>query len=928
MDSLEKKGMNSSLLNNRKLFYALLILVFIIGSFLTWKTQTNAIETQKQETIMLAKSASSLIPKSYLLTLTASELDLEKEEYKIIKQNLIRFVENNELIHFAYIFMLKDDDIYYAVDSEPENSSDYSPPGEIYYEAEEWDYIPFIQKIPTVSEPFEDSWGKWVSVLVPITDYENNEILGVFGLDYPVSTWYMNTLRNTIQVGIMTLCVLAIIIVLQMIISMNFELKKEKQLIFETDNRLRDSMALYKAVFDQTTIGIAIADNFKYLVETQTGIPSINPAFEKILGRPKEQIADVTWSEITNPNDLGVDLEYFKQFKAGIIEGYEMDKRYIRPDGKEVWVHMIISPLHFENPHNKYHLCIIEDITSRKIIEKNLKESENSKSILLDNLPGMIYRCKFDKDWTMLFTSQGCKELTGYDSDSLINNSEVSYNNIIAPKYRQYIWDKWITVLNKKQKFIYEYEIITADGQTKWVYEQGQGIYDEFDNVVELEGLIIDISDRKNSEDRIRYVNEHDALSGLYNQKSLVEHFNNDIENEENISKAVIIIHIKRYNLMITAYGYSYCESITLDLVNNLSSLTDETHMLYQLSMDRFALYVKNFKNIKELTQVAEKIVNILSYNVALRSYGAWVGLDIYDKSIPDIHTTLKNATMAANFVKGIEPFGYSIYNTQMEESIRRQEDVKDVIASICNDSNREVFHLVYQPILDSKGNICFFEALARIDDDKLGSVSPSEFIPIAEKRHLIVDLGKIILDEACQFIKLLENNGQKDISVSVNISAIQILRDDFLSDLRDIINKNRIPAHMLILEITESVFAENLEFINSQLAKAQVMGIRSAIDDFGTGYSSLSRERELAADIIKIDKFFIDQILVKDEKELITSDIIHLAHKLGQRTVAEGIETNLQKEYLKRNDCDYYQGFLFSKPLSAKDAISYLKKD
>ena len=244
-------------------------------------------------------------------------------------------------------------------------------------------------------------------------------------------------------------------------------------------------------------------------------------------------------------NDLGVDLEYFKQFKAGIIEGYEMDKRYIRPDGKEVWVHMIISPLHFENPHNKYHLCIIEDITSRKIIEKNLKESENSKSILLDNLPGMIYRCKFDKDWTMLFTSQGCKELTGYDSDSLINNSEVSYNNIIAPKYRQYIWDKWITVLNKKQKFIYEYEIITADGQTKWVYEQGQGIYDEFDNVVELEGLIIDISDRKNSEDRIRYVNEHDALSGLYNQKSLVEHFNNDIENEENISKAVIIIHIK-----------------------------------------------------------------------------------------------------------------------------------------------------------------------------------------------------------------------------------------------------------------------------------------------------------------------------------------------------------------------------------------------
>ena len=119
---------------------------------------------------------------------------------------------------------------------------------------------------------------------------------------------------------------------------------------------------------------------------------------------------------------------------------------------------------------------------------------------------------------------------------------------------------------------------------------------------------------------------------------------------------------------------------------------------------------------------------------------------------------------------------------------------------------------------------------------------------------------------------------------------------------------------------------AENLEVINNQLAKAQILGIRSAIDDFGTGYSSLSREREIAADIIKIDKFFLDQFLTKDEKELITSDIINLAHKLGQKAVAEGIEHQSQLEYLKRNNCDYYQGYLFSRPVVANKAIELLE--
>ncbi len=921
-----EKGILSKFIYSRIFFFALILLLFICGILFTWKTFSDEIANQKQEAILLAKSAASQIPISYLLALEHNENDLNKDEYISIKKSLNNFVKVSDRIKFAYFIIRDGETLIFAADSEPEYSDDYSPPGQIYTEAEEWDFIPFNEKIPSVSEPFEDRWGRWISVMVPIIDFETDEVLALFGLDYPEKLWYESPIKDTIQSAIFSLCIIAMLTVLYMIALMNRQLKDERMLIKEADDRLKDSMTLYKAVFDQTTIGIAIADNFRYLVKTDTGLPGINPAFESILGRSKEDIAKTTWTELTFAEDLEIDMEYFNKFRSGLISGYDLEKRYIQPDGKEVWVHMTISPLHFENANKNYHLCIIDDISKRKMIENNLLESERSKTLLLNNIPGMIYRCKNDRDWTMLFISQGCKELTGYEPEELINNKKTSYNSLIAPKHRQSVWDKWEKALLAKQKFVYEYEIVTSTGQVKWVYEQGQGIYDKEDNVISLEGLIIDISGRKKHEERIKYINEHDPLTGLFNQKSLISTFNKDITKNDGSSKAIIIIHIKRYSLMLTAYGYPFCESITKDIALHLTNISDDTHKLYQLTMDRFALYVKNFQNKNELVKLCDKIVEILGYNAALKAYGAWIGVDIFNSNDSDVNTILKNATMAATSATSINPFGYSFYDIEMESNIMRQANIKDLVASICNNTNQDSFHLEYQPIINKDGSIHAFEALARINDKVMGNISPVEFIQIAEKRHLIVELGRIILDEACGFMKKLQDKGWSNIAVSINISAIQVLRDDFLIDLSYAIKKNGISPKMIILEVTESVFAENLEVINNQLKKAQLLGIRSAIDDFGTGYSSLSREREIAADIIKIDKFFLDQFLVKDEKELITSDIINLAHKLGQKAVAEGVEHKSQFEYLKRYNCDYYQGYLFSRPVIAEKAFELLE--
>ncbi|NLY71273.1 MAG: EAL domain-containing protein, partial [Clostridiales bacterium] len=224
-------------------------------------------------------------------------------------------------------------------------------------------------------------------------------------------------------------------------------------------------------------------------------------------------------------------------------------------------------------------------------------------------------------------------------------------------------------------------------------------------------------------------------------------------------------------------------------------------------------------------------------------------------------------------------------------------------------------------------GSIYAFEALARLRTEKFGLVPPLEFIPVAEKAKLIIPIGEIVIIKAFQFLNRLKDHGYDDICVSINISVIQLLNPDFTNRLFELISEMRINPKNICLEITESVFASDCESINNTIDKLREAGIHIAIDDFGTGYSSFSREKELKADCMKIDKCFIDELLNTDLDKAITGDIISIAHKLGHYTIAEGVESDIQLEYLRKFNCDKVQGYIISKPLDEKEAIKFLKK-
>lgn len=693
---------------------------------------------------------------------------------------------------------------------------------------------------------------------------------------------------------------------------------------------LEERNFLFKTIFEQAPIGIVISRSEKPHAQVRDFISDVNPMYEKIIGRTQEEFNKLGWLQITHPDDLAEVFEKFRQLQEGTIDDYEIEKRFIRPDGSIIWANLTVVAIRLNSgARGSEHLYLVQDITKRKATEAALAESERSKSVLLSHLPGMAYRCKYDREWTMQFVSEGCYDLTGYRPECLLNNKNLSFNDLIAPEYREILWQQWNKKLPSKLPFRDEYEIITANGERKWVLEIGQGIYYGNGKVEALEGIIIDITKEKESLLQLKFVNEHDHLTGLYNRRFLQKLLEKDKTDKKNTKRALILLNLNKIDSINLTFGYALTESIVKELAQKLSLFVSRDRKLFRLSFKSFGFYVENYGGIKELRNFCDSLVQVLSAMQIMHIIGCGIGVAPGEQGDEDAVLILRNASIASEKAMGGDKiFDCCFVDAKLLAEISRETEIKDQLILIANDENNKYLYLQYQPVFDAKTNkIRGFEALARLKSEKLGKVAPDEFISLAEKMQLIVPIGLQIMRQACAFLKQLENEGYHDIKVSVNISAIQLFRNEFLEDWHKVINDAKVDVRNLLLELTESVFLNNYEDINKKLGHLRALGIGIAIDDFGVGYSSFAREDELNVDYLKLDKYFIDKLLSDEQGKSITGDIISMGHRLGHLVVAEGVEYEEQRQYLVAHNCDFLQGYLLSKPLDAEDAMTLFRK-
>lgn len=435
----------------------------------------------------------------------------------------------------------------------------------------------------------------------------------------------------------------------------------------------------------------------------------------------------------------------------------------------------------------------------------------------------------------------------------------------------------------------------------------------------------------------------YDALTGLPNR----DLFNDRVEIALKLAArngsalAVLNIKIGRFSEVKDTLGQSAGDSVMKEISSRLSDcvrdsdsvtaeVDDSSQQLARISSDEFMLLLPNLRRTEDAAVVAERLVSSLSATITIDTaevaIGASVGIAAYPNDGDEAGVLFRNAASAASFAEQTQGISYQFYSEEFNRQSQRRLQVEGQLRRALE---RDEFTLNYQPkVYVQSGKMYGVEALIRWNNAELGFVSPVEFIPIAENAGLIPAIGEWVLREACHQQRQWQLAGFGDINVAINVSVQQFHEAGLPELIASIIEESGADTNRLTLEVTESVLAGDVEESIRVLKELKALGPKLSIDDFGTGYSSLSYLKQFPIDELKIDRSFIIEVESDHRDEAIVSTIIFLAHALGLKTVAEGIEEEGQLRVLRDKNCDIYQGYYYAKPMPAADLEPLLIKD
>ena len=554
-------------------------LIILVAAFFYLQSAYERYEGYaREEAANLIESAEMLLDQQIKGQLWQNPVDPNAPGHQALKRSLMLFKSRNKEIHFAYLLYERDGKHYIFMDSEPVDSQDYSPYGE---EIGTMDSVKMVfDTQETVVSGFEtDLWGTWVSALTPVKS-SGGRLLGVMGIDYPAAAWRDSILQRMKPEIIVISSVALLFIALCWAIL-------ERMRLGRMSKRLAKDEELFRAVVDQAPIGIVISPPGSQMDIGPVSRNSVNQMFLGIIGRSREDLTALTLQDITHPEDFEATTENHRKLQAGEIDGFTMEKRYIHPDGHPVWVNAKVIRMR-GGAEEQYSLALIEDITARRQAEDAQRESERSKAVLLSHLPGLAYRCRYDRDWTMEFVSEGCLALTGYAAESLLGNKELSFNDLIAPEYHGLLWDEWRRILSARENFRYEYEIITRTGERKWVLELGQGIYVD-DQVTALEGIVIDITSQKDNEARLLYMSEHDQMTGLHNRR-YYERVSQFFDDPKYLPLSVAVCDIDGLHLINDLFGLQEGDRLIIETARLIERCARPGDVVIRTGGDEFTL--------------------------------------------------------------------------------------------------------------------------------------------------------------------------------------------------------------------------------------------------------------------------------------------------------------------------------------------------
>ena len=606
---------------------------------------------------------------------------------------------------------------------------------------------------------------------------------------------------------------------------------------------------------------------------------------------------------------------------------YELEHRIVRPDGTQRWVFAAGDVLADADGVPVELVGVIQDITDRREAEEKARSVERQLRMLAENSRDLIFRYRILPDPGFEFVSPASVAITGYTPDEFYAQPEL-INHLIGAAAR----DLWMgRVGSGHVNAPVDLEIVRKDGTKIWGNQSLVGVLDADGEVIGMDGITRDVSDRKSAELRLEHEVLHDPLTDLPNRVLVVDRIEHGLTlaSRGNGSVGVLFVDVDRFKVFNDTRGHSFGDAVLRAVANKLQECSRAEDTVGRFSGDEFVVVCEKLLAATDAIRIADHILNSFTapFDIAGEEVNVTVSIGIATGKVGEsADKLLRDADLAMYRAKDLGRARYDVF----DDTLRAEAEWRSTVeAGLRRALDNHGLSLVFQPIWSMvEERFIGAEALLRWHGQDLGTIGPADFIPIAEDCGLIAPIGDWVLEQACKSLSHSNRTRprQTTCTMSVNVSAVQLRSRDFTLALEKLISVTGIEPKLLCLEITESVLMEDVDYFSKLLHELRAIGTRLSIDDFGTGYSSLAYLRRFPVDELKIDRSFVTNLDSDPYDATLVAAVIAIGEALGLRVVAEGVETAEELAALRDLGCQYAQGYLFARPCGFDEYMEYLK--